>query len=202
MKKNELVIFEELKLKTPQSQWSSEHPVSSTPKEKDLKSIKLFEYFSKKFNKKTLWKIAKSGRLLQVNEYGEVVFSSDEECINYTPEKSSLKKYNSKILIYQDPHINELVSYWVKNTEGKIIRVNIKEKSERLNFWIQSWIRDEAIKEVRLEIENMKKKAYEYKKEDLENLIFEKEKKIKKKYTWRVLKGIVLTSMGLNFLNF
>ena len=53
MKKNELVIFEELKLKTPQSQWSSEHSVSSTPKEKDLKSIKLFEYFSKKFNKKT-----------------------------------------------------------------------------------------------------------------------------------------------------
>ena len=136
-----------------------------------------------------------------MNQYGELILSGNEDCINYTPEKSSLKKHKSKIYTYQDPH-TELLSWWVKNKEGKLIRVNIKEDGGGVNFWIQSWIRDEAIKEVRLEIENMKKKAFEYKKEELEKLILDKEKKIKKKYTWKILKGIALTTMGLNFLNF
>jgi len=202
MKKNELVIFEELKLKAPYSKWSSRYAPDKTPHEEDLKKLKdLYYYKNPTSQTVTYWKIFKSGKIVQVNQFGEVIFSSEKEYEKFTPSKISLKKFRTNTMIYKDLYSN-MVSWWVKNKKGKLIRVNLKEEGGGVNFWVQSWIRDEAIKEVRLEIENMKKKAYEYKKEELENLIFEKEKKIKKKYTWRVLKGIVLTSMGLNFLNF
>lgn len=202
-KKNELVILEELKLKPPKIRWSCQYEPDQTPHETELKKIdNIYFYKNPTYKNVTYWKIFKSGKIVQVNQFGEVIFSSDKDYVNSTPSKTSLKKFETKVMIYKDL-VDDLISWWVKDKDGRLIQVNTKDdKSGGVSFWINSWIRDEAIKLMSLEARNMKKNLTEYEHKQLEELVLEKEKEIKKKYRWKVIKGVALTSMGLNFLNF
>lgn len=202
-KRNELVILEELKLKPPKAHWSAQHKSGQTPNESELKKIdNIYFYKNPTYQTVTYWKIFKSGKIVQVNQYGEVIFSGDDGYVKFTPSKASLKKFNTKVMIFKD-QIEDNISWWVKDKNNKFIQVNTKDNNgEGISFWINSWIRDEAIKLVSLEVRNLKKNLNDYKHEQLEELVIEKEKEIKKKYTWKMIKGLALTSMGLNFLNF
>ena len=60
-------------------------------------------------------------------------------------------------MIYKDL-VDDLISWWVKDKDGRLIQVNTKDdESGGVSFWINSWIRDEAIKLMSLEARSMKK---------------------------------------------
>ena len=98
--RNELSIFEDFRLKPAKDIfWSSEDPPEAKPGEGDLKKIDyIYYYFNEKFKKNTYWIITKSGRISQVNEYGEPVYPDDvtiylpPEPINETVDLSKKNK--------------------------------------------------------------------------------------------------------------
>ena len=138
---------------------------------------------------------------MQVNEFGEMIFSSDERYEKIIPQEKSLKKNKSKILVtlnkYKIP-----VTYWVKDKKGELFQLNLKEEEKGVEFKIKSWLRDKAIDAVGLEIRSMKKKAYEYSKKELMNMIEQEENKLVKKGGWKALKIAALSSLGLSWLPF
>ena len=139
---------------------------------------------------------------MQVNEFGEIIFSGDKRYEKTTPKNQDLKKNKSKILVTVNKY-NMPVTYWVKDNEGDLIQVNIKKEEDTgVELKIKSWIRDQAIDEVGLEIRSMKKKAYEYSKKELEKMIDEAEKKIIKKKGWKALRIAALSTLGLGWLPF
>ena len=79
---------------------------------------------------------------------------------------------------------------------------NIKEKDGGVEFNIKSWLRNEAINAVGLEIRTMKKKAYEYSKKELMNMIEAEENKIIKKGGMKAVRIAALSAIGLPFLGF
>ena len=196
-KRNELSIFEELRLKPPTNARTKEH----YPRENSLHKLNVLCKVDKKNNPLSWWKKRPNGKLMQVNEFGEMIFSSDERYEKIIPQEKSLKKNKSKILVtlnkYKIP-----VTYWVKDKKGELFQLNLKEEEKGVEFKIKSWLRDKAIDAVGLEIRSMKKKAYEYSKKELMNMIEQEENKLVKKGGWKALKVAALSSLGLSWLPF
>ena len=155
----------------------------------------------KKNNPLSWWKKRPNGKLMQVNEFGEVIFSGDKRYEKKIPNENILKKNKSKILVtlnkYKIPK-----TYWVKDKKGELFQINLKEQEKGFEFQIKSWLRDKAIDKVGLEIRSMKKKAYEYSKKELMNMIEQEENKLVKKGGWKALKVAALSSLGLSWLPF
>ncbi len=77
--RNELSIFEELRLKPSKNEiWSSEDPPESSPREEDLKELNILCKVGKDNNPISWWKKRPNGEFMQVNEFGEVIFSGDK----------------------------------------------------------------------------------------------------------------------------
>ena len=195
-KRNELAIFEELRLKQPTNARAPKH----YPREYSLHKLNLFCERNKYNIPVSIWK-KKHGKIFQVDEYGKPILSGDKRYKKNIPKGSSLKKYNSKILVtvnqYKIP-----VSWWTKDKNGELIQLNIKEEEGGIEFKLKSMLRNQAIDSLGLEIRSMKKKAYEYTKEELEEMIKIEENKIIKKKGWRALRIALLSSLGLSWLPF
>ena len=196
-KRNELSIFEELRLKPPTNARTKEHYL----RDNSLHKLNVLCKVDKKNNPLSWWKKRPNGKLMQVNEFGETIFSNDERYEKIIPKEKSLKKNQSKILVtinkYKIP-----VTYWVKDKKGELFQLNLKEEEKGVEFKIKSWLRDKAIDAVGLEIRSMKKKAYEYSKKELINMIEKEENKLVKKGGWKALKVAALSSLGLSWLPF
>ena len=72
--RNELSIFEELRLKPSTNARSPEH----YPREYSLHKLNVLCKVDKKNNPISWWKKRPNGEFMQVNEFGEMIFSSDK----------------------------------------------------------------------------------------------------------------------------
>jgi len=196
-KRNELSIFEELRLKPSTNARSPEH----YPREYSLHKLNVLCKEDKKNNPISWWKKRPNGEFMQVNEFGEMIFSSDKRYEKTIPKSKNLKKNKSKILVTVNKY-NMPVTYWVKDNEGDLIQVNLKEEDVGVEMKIKSWLRDKAIGAVSLEISSMKKKAYEYSKDELMRMIEAEENKAIKKGGWKAVRIAALSALGLPFLGF
>ncbi len=196
-KRNELAIFEELRLKPPTNARVPEH----YPREYSLHKLNVLCKVDKKNNPISWWKKRTNGKLMQVNEFGELIFSGDESYEKNIPKESALKKNKSKVLVTVNKY-NMPITYWVKDKNGNLIQLNLREEETGIEFSIKSWLRNKAIDAVGLEIRSMKKKAYEYKKKELEQMIQDEESKIKKKMKWKGVRMAALSTLGLGWLPF
>ena len=194
IKRNELAIFEELRLKSPTSL------SNKAPKKSDLKKIDIFKYYNLKFKKNTYWQKNPTGRIVQVNQYGELVFSSNDEYQRNTPKKFLLRKYKTDVRFHRDEYIKDYVTWWTEDKNGELVQVNIKKEDVDIKFKIKSWLRDEAINHVGLEIRSLKSKAYKYSKEELLEMIEEEEGKIMRKHGWKWAKRAAMIYFGVGFL--
>ena len=196
-KKNELVIFEQFRLKPPTNARSREH----YPREYSLHKLNVLCKVDKKNSPISWWKKRPNGEFMQVNEFGEMIFSSDKRFEKTIPKSEDLKKNKSKILVTVNKY-NMPVTYWVRDNEGDLIQVNLKKEDEGVEMKIKSWIRNQAIDAVGLEIRSMKKKAYEYSEDELLRMIESEEKKIIKKKGWKAVRVAAFSALGLPFLGF
>ncbi len=195
--RNELSIFEELRLKPSTNARSPEH----YPREYSLHKLNVLCKVDKKNNPISWWKKRPNEEFTQVNEFGEMIFSSDKRYEKTIPKSENLKKNKSKILVTVNKY-NMPVTYWVKDNEGDLIQVNLKEEDVGVEMKIKSWLRDKAIGAVSLEISSMKKKAYEYSKDELMRMIEAEENKAIKKGGWKAVRIAALSALGLPFLGF
>ena len=195
--RNELSIFEELRLKPSTNARSPEH----YPREYSLHKLNVLCKVDKKNNPISWWKKRPNGEFMQVNEFGEMIFSSDKCYEKTIPKSENLKKNKSKILVTVNKY-NMPITYWVKDNEGDLIQVNLKEEDVGVEMKIKSWLRDKAIGAVSLEISSMKKKAYEYSKDELMRMIEAEENKAIKKGGWKAVRIAALSALGLPFLGF
>jgi hypothetical protein len=200
IKRNELSIFEELRLKKPTD-------LREAPKKTELKKIdNIYYYYNEIFKKNTYWQKNPSGRIVQVNEYGELIYSGNDEYQKNIPDKSSLKKYKTNIMfhveLFEEAEISREVTWWVEDKNRELIQLNVKEEEVGIEFKIKSWIRNKAIDVVSLEIRSMKKNAYEYSKDELMRMIKKEENKLIKKGGWKALRMAALSSLGLSWLPF
>ena len=198
--RNELSIFEELRLKKPTD-------LREAPKKTELKKIDNIYYcYNEIFKKNTYWQKNPSGRIVQVNEYGELIYSGNDEYQKNIPDKSSLKKYKTNIMFHVEPfeeeELSRKITWWVEDKNGELIQLNIKEEDTGIEFKIKSWLRNKAIDAVGLEIRSMKKKAYEYSKDELMTMIEAEENKAIKKGGWKAVRIAALSALGLPFLGF
>jgi hypothetical protein len=197
--RNELSIFEDFRIK--QKINVVKHKV---PEEKDLKKLNvLYRTFD---GIVYYWKNIK-GTLLQSNKYGELIEVGDEgydiDGDDVKPKKSSLKKYDGNVRVVTNEY-NIPISYWEKSENGNLVEVNNAKKADALSIEqeVKAWVRNKAIDAVGLEIRSMKKKVYEYSKEELMNMIQDEENKLIKKGGWKALKVAALSSLGLSWLPF
>ena len=197
--RNELSIFEDFRIK--QKINVVKHKV---PEEKDLKKLNvLYRTFE---GIVYYWKNIK-GTLLQSNKYGELIEVGDEgydiDGDDVKPKKSSLKKYDGNVRVVTNEY-NIPISYWEKSENGNLVEVNNAKKADALSIEqeVKAWVRNKAIDAVGLEIRSMKKKVYEYSKEELMNMIQDEENKLIKKGGWKALKVAALSSLGLSWLPF
>ena len=196
-KRNELSIFEELRLKPSTNARSPEH----YPREYSLHKLNVLCKVDKKNNPISWWKKRPNGEFMQVNEFGEMIFSSDKRYEKVIPKSENLKKNKSKILVTVNKY-NMPITYWVKDNEGDLIQVNLKEEDVGVEMKIKSWLRNKAIDAVGLEIRSMKKKAYEYSKDELMRMIEAEENKVIKKGGWKAVRVAALSTLGLGWLPF
>ena len=198
-KKNELAVFEEFRLKPEDFR-------DQPPKKKDLKKIDdVYFYYNTKFKKNTYW-ILTEPEYSQVDEYRATVDSDHEDYQLNIPKKSSLKKYKTDVLAHIEEEDEDGVSYvtwWKEDKNGDLVQVNItEEKDAGVQFKIKSWLRNQAIDAVGLEIRSMKKKAHEYSKKELMKMIEKEENKIIKKGGWKAIRVAALSTLGLGWLPF
>lgn len=199
IKRNELSIFEELRLKPDDVR---EKP----PKKNKLLEIDgIYFYYNAKLKKNTYWALNEH-EYLQVNEYRLPLDTDDEDYQLNKPKKSSLKKYETDVKMHyeeEDEDGNVYYTWWKEDKNGELIQVNItKEEDAGVEFKIKSWLRNKAIDAVGLEIRSMKKKAYEYSKDELMKMIEEEENKLIKKGGWKAVRVAALSTLGLGWLPF
>ena len=196
-KRNEISIFEELRLKPSTNTITKEH----YPKDYSLQKLNVLCKVDKNNQPVSWWKKRSNGTMMQVNEFGEVIFSGDKRYEKKIPNENILKKNKSKILVtlnkYKIPK-----TYWVKDKKGELFQINLKEQEKGFEFQIKSWLRDKAIDKVGLEIRSMKKKAYEYSKKELMKMVEKEENKLLKKGSLKALKVAAFSSLGLSWLPF
>ena len=171
-KRNELSIFEEFRIKSPTTSLN----VEDFPSDSDLYNLNLLCKVDNKGEPVSWWKKNNKGKLRQVNQLGELVFSTDKDFQQEIPIEKSLKKNKSKILVTINKY-NIPTSWWIRDKNGELVQINIKSKDPSTMLQLKSWLRDQAIEIVSHEIRSMKKKAYEYSNEELENMIKIEEKK-------------------------
>ena len=197
-KRNELSIFEELRLKPDDFQ-------SEVPKIEDLEEIDdVYYYYNKKLKKNTYWILTDSG-WKQVNEYKVGLDEDDEDYQFNAPKESILKKYKTDVKVYIEEKGKDMdyVTWWVEDKNGELIQVNTTKEGEGgIEFKIKSWLRNKAIDAVGLEIRSMKKKAYEYSKDELVKMIEIEENKMIEKGGWKALRMAAYSALGLPFLGF
>ena len=197
-KRNELSIFEELRLKPDDFQ-------SEVPKIEDLEEIDdVYYYYNKKLKKNTYWILTDSG-WKQVNEYKVGLDDDDEDYQFDAPKESILKKYKTDVKVYIEEKGKDMdyVTWWVEDKNGELIQVNTTKEGEGgIEFKIKSWLRNKAIDAVGLEIRSMKKKAYEYSKDELVKMIEIEENKMIEKGGWKALRMAAYSALGLPFLGF
>ena len=197
-KRNELSIFEELRLKPDDFQ-------SEVPKIEDLEEIDdVYYYYNKKLKKNTYWILTDSG-WKQVNEYKVGLDDDDEDYQFNAPKESILKKYKTDVKVYIEEKGKDMdyVTWWVEDKNGELIQVNTAKEGEGgIEFKIKSWLRNKAIDAVGLEIRSMKKKAYEYSKDELVKMIEIEESKMIEKGGWKALRMAAYSALGLPFLGF
>ena len=200
-KRNELSIFEELRLKPTIS--TNARAAEHYPRDYSLHKLNVLCKVDKKNNPTSWWKKRPNGELMQVNDFGGIIYSGDECYEKNIPKESTLKKNKSKILVTVNKY-NMPITYWVKDNTGDLIQVNIKEEEGEggIEFKIKSWLRDKAIGAVGLEIRSMKKKAYEYSKDELMSMIEKEENKLIKKGGWKAVRLAAYSALGLPFLGF
>ena len=197
-KRNELSIFEELRLKPDDVR-------DKPPKKNKLLEIDdIYFYYNGKLKKNTYWISTDSG-WKQVNEYQVGLDDDDEDYQFNVPKESSLKKYITDVKVHIEEKGKDMdyVTWWVEDKNGELIQVNTtKEEEGGIEFKIKSWLRDKAIDAVGLEIRSMKKKAYEYSKDELVKMIEIEENKMIEKGGWKALRMAAYSALGLPFLGF
>ena len=196
-KRNELSIFEELRLKPDDFQ-------SEVPKIEDLEEIDdVYYYYNQKFKKNTYWVLTEP-KYTQVNEFRQSIETDDENYQLNVPQKNSLKQFKTDVKVHIEEETEEtfVCTWWKENEDGKLIQVNRTDETESIKFKLKSWLRNKAIDAVGLEIRSMKKKAYEYSKEELIEMIELEEGELKKKGAFKALKVAALSSLGLSWLPF
>ena len=197
-KRNELSIFEELKLKPDDVR-------DKPPKKNKLLEIDdIYFYYNRKLKKNTYWLLTDSG-WKQVNAYKEELADDDEDYQSDVPKESSLKKYKTDVKVYIEEKGKDMdyVTWWVEDKNGELIQVNTTKEGEGgIEFKIKSWLRDKAIDAVGLEIRSMKKKAYEYSKDELMCMIEIEENKMIEKGGLKALRMAAFSALGLPFLGF
>ena len=198
--RNELSIFEELRLKPDDVR---EEP----PKKNKLLIIDdIYFYYNAKLKKNTYWISTESG-WKQVNEYQQILDDDDEDYQLNIPKESSLKKYKTDVKVhieeYDEEEDTSYLTWWKEDKNGDLVQVNLTENEDAgVEFKIKSWLRNKAIDAVGLEIRNMKKKAYEYSKDELMGMIEKEENKMIKKGGWKALRVAALSTLGLGWLPF
>lgn len=197
--RNELSIFEELRFKPLKK--VTTHVL---PEEKTLKKLNVL--YRKVDGIVYYWRKNINGTLLQANKYGQLIEVGDEgydiDGDDVKPKKSSLKKYDGNIRVVTNEY-NIPISYWEKSENGKLVEVNnSKEDATSLEFKVKIWLRNKAIDAVGLEIRSMKKKAYEYSKDELVKMIEIEENKMIEKGGWKALRMAAYSALGLPFLGF
>ena len=188
-KRNELSIFEELRLKP--------EDFRETPKIEDLVEIDfVYYYYNTKFKKNTYW-ILTEPKFTQVNEYSEGIDTDDEDYQLNIPKINTLKKFETNVKCHIEEETEDTIFYtWWQNKNGKLIQVNRTDEIESVTFKLESWLRNQAIDTVSLEIRSMKKKAYEYSSKQLEKMIIDEEDKIIKKKGWKGIKIAAALMIG------
>ena len=198
-KRNELAIFEEFRLKPADVR-------DKAPKKNKLLTLNdIYFYYNTKLKKNTYWVLTEP-EYTQVNEYRLPLDTDDEDYQLNIPKKSSLKKYITDVKMHaeaEDEDGNIYYTWWKEDENGELIQVNIiKEEDAGVEFKIKSWLRNKAIDAVGLEIRSMKKKAYEYSKDELMGMIKKEENKTIKKGGWKALRVAALSTLGLGWLPF
>ena len=195
-KRNELSIFEELRLKPDDVR-------DKPPKKNKLLEIDdIYFYYNGKLKKNTYWISTDSG-WKQVNEYQVGLDDDDEDYQFNVPKESSLKKYITDVKVHIEEKGKDMdyVTWWVEDKNGELIQVNTTKEGEGgIEFKIKSWLRDKAIDAVGLEIRSMKKKAYEYSKDELMCMIEIEENKMIEKGGLKALRMAAFSALGLPFL--
>ena len=196
--RNELSIFEELRLKPDDVR-------DKPPKKNKLLEIDgIYFYYNAKLKKNTYWISTESG-WKQVNEYQQILDDDDEDYQFNVPKESSLKKYKTDVKIHIEEKGEDMdyVTWWVEDKNGELIQVNTTKEGEGgIEFKIKSWLRNKAIDVVSLEIRSMKKNAYEYSKDELMKMIEKEENKLIKKGGWKAVRVAALSTLGLGWLPF
>ena len=224
--RNELSIFEELRLKPKIKEISAEKT-----KEFKIEKLNLLCRVDKNNSPISWWHKKKHGRLDQVTKFGRAIYAADDSA-EPNPKENLLKKYNNNVLAAFSIH-GWPFFLWKKTSNGKLVQIDfsgkkitkkeeilnlkkdnegnlsitriinsVSESEESIEFKIKSWIRDKAIAAVGLEIRSMKKKAYEYSKDELMGMIEEEENKMIKKGGWKALRVAALSTLGLGWLPF
>ena len=194
-KRNELSIFEELRLKP-------DGVAPKIPNKKDLEPIEdLYFYYNKLLKKNTYWKFMDS-ELVQVNQYGVRLDEVDKDYQDEIPNTSNLREYKTDVKIFVEEERDDILicTWWKENEHGQLTQVNLEE--EGIKFKMQSMLRDKAIEVVSFEIRSMKKKAYEYSTEELLEMIKAEERKLIKKGVMKSIRISVMSLLGLSWLPF
>jgi hypothetical protein len=195
-KRNELSIFNDFRLKQP----TTAIKIENYPNDKSLHSLNLLSKLDKENNVTSWWKKKIDGNLMQVNRLGEPILSGDKNFEKEIPLETSLKQNKSEMFVTINKY-NFPTSWWTKNKNGELIQINIKSKDPETMLPLKSWLRNQAIDIVSLEIRTMKKKAYEYSSKQLEKMIIDEEDKIIKKKGWLGIR-ILAATMGLGYIPF
>ncbi len=191
-KRNALSIFNDFRLKQP----TTSIKIEDFPKDENLHSLNLLcKLHTNTKVVSSWWKKNVDGRLVQVNELGEPIFSGERGFEKEIPIETSLKTNKSKILVTINKY-NFPTSWWTKDKDGGLVQINIKDEDPDIMLPLKSWLRNQAIDIVSIEIRSMKKKAYEYSSKQLEKMIIDEEDKIIKKKGWKGIKIAAALMIG------
>lgn len=194
-KKNELSIFEELRLKP-------DGVSPKIPNKEDLETMDdIYFYNDKLLKRNTYWRKVDS-ELIQVDKYGVSLDEDDKDYQKEIPKTSKLKEYKTDVKVFVEEEKEDMIicTWWKENEQGQLTQVNLSEES--IKFKVQSMLRDKAIESVSFEIRTMKKKAHEYSDEELIKMIKQEEKKLIKKGVMKTIKVSVMSMLGLSWLPF
>lgn len=226
-KRNELSIFEELKLKP-----KIDPPIRlSRPLVYKLKKLTLLCRTDENNKPLSWWRKRKNNTLVQSDQFGQPVYDTYDNA-EKTPKKKKLVNYENNLMVAYNKY-GWAIFWWRMVSKDKLIQIDSKgndikndkeiiplEKDDNNNFYItrnverqkntdnessiefeiKSLLRNKAIEAVGLEIRTLKKKAYEYSKEELMKMIEIEEKKIIKKQGIKWLRRLALTSLGIGFI--
>ena len=194
-KRNEISIFQEFELKP-------EDLREDIPNKEDLEPLEdIYFYHDKLLKRNTYWREVDS-ELIQVDEYGVRLEEDDKDYQEEIPKTSKLKEYKTDVKFFVEEEKEDMIicTWWKQNEQGQLTQVNLSGDGESVKFKMKAWLRKEAINAVKLEISTMKKRAYEYEKEDLLQMIEKEENKIIKKQGWKWVRRLALASLGIGFI--